>query len=161
MNIALLILTFIIIQVLMSSLIGIPLFNIVGLPGSLIGMNSTSKTQTKYIIGLLVAFLLHTYAYSAYSIYIIEWTRTKVPTEGFTKYFIWFFSVACAVGPIQRLYSDAKKEVSENPTGYYNPQIQSLLFTEVFSFFFYFIVVLYPGVIDPLWSWVKNIGFMF
>jgi hypothetical protein len=161
MNIALLIAAFLIFQVLMSGLIGIPLFNIVGVPGSLIGLNSTSKNQPKYIIGLLVAFVLHTYAYSAYSIYIIEWTRTKAPTEGFTKYLVWFFSLACAVGPIQRLYSDAKKEDAENPTGYYNPQIQSLLFTEVFSFFFYFIVVFYPDVIDPLWSWVRNIGFIF
>jgi hypothetical protein len=161
MNILLIIFAFIAIYGLMAGLIGIPLFNIVGLPGGFIGLKSTSKKEPRYLIGLLIAFVLHVYVYSAYSIYIIEWTRTKTPSEGFTKYLVWFFSMACAVGPIQKLYSDAKKENAENPTGYYKPQIQSLLFTEVFSFFFYFIVVFYPDVIDPLWTWVRNISFIF
>ncbi len=145
----------------MSRLIGIPILNLIGLPGALIGFKSKSKKEIRYIIGVIVSAIGHIYCYSAFIIYVIGWTKLRVPDSGFSKYLIWFFCMVATVGPIQKMYQTAKNEATEFPSGYENPQIQSLLVTEIVSFFSFFLFVFYPEAIEPLWSWVLKIGYPF
>ncbi len=60
-------------------------------------------------------------------IYVITWTSFRVEGVGFTKYLVWFFCMVTSVGVIQQIYHMAKKEATEFPNGYENPQILSLL----------------------------------
>lgn len=155
------ILIFIIIYGVASRLIGVFILNIVGLPGALIGRNSISKKEPKYIFGVIVSALGHIYIYLSFMIYLITWTRLRVVSDSFSKYLVWFFCMVASVGAIQQIYQTAKKEATEFPTGYENPQLVSLLVTEVVSFFSFFLFVFYPDAINPLWTWVLKIGYPF
>jgi len=155
------ILIFILIYGAVSRLIGVFILNIVGLPGALIARNSISKREPKYILGVVVSALGHIYVYLSFMIYLITWTRLRVDSDGFSKYLIWFFCMVASVGAIQQIYDTAKKEATELPTGFENPQILSLLVTEVISFFSFFLFVFYPDIMNPLWTWVLKIGYPF
>jgi hypothetical protein len=155
------ILILIIIYGVVSRLIGVFVLNIAGLPGALIGRNSISKREPKYIFGVVVSALAHIYVYLSFMIYLIIWTKHRIDSDGFSKYLIWFFCMVASVGAIQQIYHTAKKEATEFPTGYENPQILSLLVTEVVSFFSFFLFVFFPDSINPLWSWVLKIGYPF
>ena len=144
-----------------SRLIGVFILNIVGLPGALLGRNSIRIREPKYIFGVIVSAIGHIYISLSYVIYVITWTRHRVSNDGFSKYLIWFFCLVACVGAIQKIYDTAKKEAAEFPTGYENPQILSLLVTEVISFFSFFLFVFYPDAINPLWTWVLKIGYPF
>lgn len=146
---------------LISRLIGIPILNLIGLPGALIGYKSKSKNEIRFVVGVMVSAIGHIYFYSAFMIYVIEWTRLRVIDSGISKYVIWFFCMVAVVGPIQKLYQTAKNEATEFPTGFENPQIQSLLVTEVISFFSFLLFAFYPESIEPIWSWVLKIGYPF
>jgi hypothetical protein len=150
---------FILLYGAMTRIIGITVLNIVGLPGLLIGYKTTRRTDIRYIVGLIVSIAGQVYAYFAFMIYIINWTRTQVDPESFTKYIIWFFCAGSAIGAIQQIYDQAKRESIEHPTGYENPQIQALQFTVIISFVGFFIIVFYPEITEPLWAWVNRIGF--
>lgn len=154
------ILILIIVYIIVSRLLGVFVLNIVGLPGALIGRYSKKKSEAKYILGVLVSAIGHLYIYLSFLIYIIEWTKMRVDSNGFSKYFIWFFSMVATVGAIQQIYHTAKNEAIEFPNEYENPQILSLLITEVISFFAFFVFVFYPSTINPLWTWVLKIGFI-
>ncbi len=147
------------IYILVSRILGVFFLNIVGLPGAIIGRYSISKSEPKYLLGLITTLLGHVYLYLSFMVYIIAWTRQRIVDEGFIKYLIWFFCLVCAVGTIQQIYFQAKKEAIETPSKFINPQIQSLLITEVISFFSFFIFVFYPNAIEPLWTWVLKIGY--
>ena len=155
------ILIFILIYGAVSRLVGIFILNIVGLPGALIGRNSISKREPKYILGVIVSAIGHIYVYLSFMIYVITWTRLRVDSGGFSKYLVWFFCMVASVGAIQQIYHTAKKEAAEFPNGYENPQILSLLVTEVISFFSFFLFVFYLDAINPLWTWVLKIGYPF
>lgn len=155
------IIIFILIYAIISRIIGVFVLNILGLPGAIIGRNSVSKKEPKYIIGVLVSTIGHIYVYLAFMIYLIDWTRLKVDDESFTKYIVWFFCLVASVGTIQQIHHVAKKEATEFPTGFHNPQIMSLLITEIISFFSFFLFVFYPSAINPLWTWVTKIGYPF
>ncbi len=155
------ILIFIIIYGAVSRLIGVFILNIIGLPGALIGRNSLSKKEPKYILGVVVSALGHIYVYLSFMIYLITWARLRVDSDSFSKYLVWFFCMVASVGAIQQIHHTAKKEATEFPTGYENPQILSLLITEVISFFGFFVFVFYPDAINPLWTWVLKIGYPF
>ena len=146
---------------LMSRLIGVFILNFAGFSGSLIAAKSLSKKEPKYILGLVISAIGNIYVYLSFMIYIITWTRLRVNIDSFSKYFIWFFCMVATVGSIQQIYHDAKKKASEFPTGFENPQVLSLLITEVISFFSFFLFVFFPDSINPLWSWVLKIGYPF
>ncbi len=150
---------FLIVYGVVSRLIGPFILNIVGLPGALVGYNTKSKKEIRYVVGVIVSAIGHIYLYCAFMIYLINWTRLRVANEGVIKYLVWFFCMVAAVGSIQRIYQTAKKEATELPSEYQNPQIQALLVTEVISFFSFFLFVFCPDVINPIWTWVLKIGY--
>jgi hypothetical protein len=153
------ILILILIYVAVSRLIGIVILNIIGLPGAIIGRKSISKREPKYILGIIISAIGHVYVYLSFMIYIITWTRLRVDICGFSKYLVWFFCMVASVGSIQQIYYNAKKEATEFPNGYENPQILSLLITEVVSFFSFILFVFYPDTINPMWTWVLKINY--
>lgn len=161
MNTFFTILIFIIIYIFVSRLFGVFILNIVGLPGALIGRNSIYIREPKYILGVIISAIGHIYVYLSFMIYIITWTRLRVEGNGFIKYLVWFFCLVATVGAIQQIHHNAKKEATEFSNGFENPQILSLLLTEVVSFFSFFLFVFYPNAINPLWTWVLKIGYPF
>ena len=161
MNTIFTILIFIIIYSLMSRFIGVLVLNIVGLPGAIIGKNSKSKTEAKYILGAIICAFAHVYVYLSFVIYLITWTKTRVDSTSFSKYIIWFFCMVAAIGSIQQIYYTAKKEESDFSNNSINPQIFSLLITEIVTFFCFFLFLFYPVTINPFWTWVLRIGYPF
>ena len=155
------ILSLILIYGIVSRLIGVFVLNIVGVPGALVGYNTIRKNELRYVLGVIISAISHIYFYSVYMIYVINWTRYRIDNESFTKYLIWFFCMVATVGAIQQIHHKAQKEAKESPNGYQNPQILSLLITEIVSFFSFFLFVFYPRIVDPLWTWVMKIGFPF
>ena len=153
------IIIFILIAGLIIKFLGKIVLNFVGFPGGYIGQKSISKKEPKYIIGLILALFGHVYIYLSYMIYIINWTRLNVPDSGFSKYLIWFFCLVATVAPIQKIYENAKKEISEFSKEYQNPQLDSIYLTQTIALFSFFIFVFYPESINPLWTWVLNIGY--
>jgi hypothetical protein len=159
MKTALIILFFLVLYGAVSRLIGVAVLNIAGLPGALIARNATRRTEPRYITGLIVSTIGQAYVYLAFMIYIINWTRTHTDPESFSKYVIWFFCAVATIGAIQRMHIQASKELKENPTDPLNPQIQALFCTEVLSFFGFFVFLFFPGISEPLWTWVNRLGF--
>jgi predicted permease len=131
----------------------------VGLPGATLGRKSSSKREPKYILGVVLAIIGHVYLQFSFMIYLITWTKLRITESGFFKYLIWFFCLAAAVGSIQKIHFDANKEAKEHPTGFENPQILSLLITEILAFFAFFLFVFLPESIHPFWSWVGSVKF--
>lgn len=155
------ILTLIIVYGVVSRVIGVFILNIIGLPGAMIGLKAKTKKEFRFVLGVIVSAIGHIYLYLSFMIYVITWTRMRVESNGFSKYLIWFFCMATSIGAIQQMYQTAKKEATEFPNGFENPQILSLLVTEVVAFFSFFLFVFYPKAIDPLWTWVLKIGYPF
>jgi hypothetical protein len=143
----------------MAGLIGIPIFNIAGLIGAFIGWKSKLKTDIRFIVGVIFSAAGQIYLHSAYMIYVIRWTELRAPSSGFTKYVVWFFCFGAAVGPMLRMYEDAKREANEFPNEYQNPQIPALFFTGLVSLLTYFLFVFWPESTEPFWSWVVKIGY--
>lgn len=141
-------------------MLGITILNLAGLPGAAIGLKSQSRKHTKYIVGLIICAMAHVYCYVSFMIYVIGWVRVRlVGITGFSRYLTWAFCGIALLGAIQIMRDNARKEHLEFPTAHFNPQIQSLLITEIVTFFAFFILVLYPQTIHPLWSWVTLIGY--
>lgn len=153
------ILIFILIAGIVTIFIGKIGLNIVGLPGGYVGRKSISRTEPKYILGLILALLAHNYLYLSYMIYIITWTKLNVTETGFPKYLIWFFCMVATIAPIQKIYENAKKEISEFSNEYQNTQLDSIYLTQTIALFSFFIFVFFPESINPLWTWVLNIGY--
>jgi hypothetical protein len=153
------IVVFFLLFTLVSRLIGVFVLNIVGFPGAIIGRNSIDKKEPKYILGVIISAIPQVYIYLSYMVYVINWTESRVDSEGFTKYIVWFFCFASCIGTIQQIRYNANNEFRKNPTGYQNPQLTALIITEIVSVFFFFLFVFYPASISPLWSWVLNIDF--
>ena len=65
------------------------------------------------------------------------------------------------IGTIETIYHNAKKEYEETSESFLNPQIEALRITKIISFYCFFLFVLYPKSINPIWTWVTNIGFLF
>jgi hypothetical protein len=146
--------------------LGKRVMNIAGLPGSLISNKSTSQKQPKYIIGLIICVIAHTYTYLAITIYIMNWTRHLINPNSLSKYFIWFFCLILLTIAMEAIYRTAKNESSKiksenlsNPN-YLNPQIASLKLTRIFVFIGFWIFMFFPEFTNPLWSWVNKIGFL-
>jgi len=159
MKTALIILFFIVLYGAVSRLLGVAVLNIAGLPGALIAKNSTRCTEPRYIVGLAVSTLGQAYVYLAFMIYIINWTRTLVDPDSFTKYIVWIFCAVATVGAIQQIHMHARKEAKLKPSGYPDPQVPALFITEVLSLVGFFAFVFFPALTEPLWTWVNRIGF--
>jgi len=155
------ILIFIFISAIVSKLLGVIILNIVGFPGGYIGEKSISRKEPKYILGLILALFAHIYIYLSFMIYVINWTRLNVTDNGFSKYLIWFFCLVATVAPIQKIYQNSKKEISEFSNEYQNPQLDSIYLTQTIALFSFFLFVFYPESINPLWTWVLKIGYPF
>ncbi|MDP3946511.1 MAG: hypothetical protein Q8Q51_11515 [Lutibacter sp.] len=153
------IIIFILIYRFLASFAGIFIFNIIGLPGSLIGAKSKSKKELKYIIGVIITLIGHLYLSISIMIYLISWTKLNVDIESYTKYLIWFFCMVATVGAFTKLYEDAKDEWLKYPTGFFNPQILSLRITKKVSILIFFIIIFFPEIFNPLWGWVFKIGY--
>lgn len=159
MKTIIIIVLFILIYRFLATFAGIFIFNIIGFPGSMIGAKSKLKNEPKYIIGVIISLIGHLYLAIAIMIYLISWTKLNVDIESYTKYLIWFFCMVATVGSYTKLYEDAKKKELEFPTGFLNPQIKSLFFTKKISVLVFFLIIFYPKIIDPLWSWILKIGY--
>lgn len=144
---------------LFSRLVGPILLNIAGIPGALVGYKSFDKKQTKYIIGSIIAAVGQCYLYITFMIYTINLSQRLIEVKKVNKYFIWVTCFIVLIGTIQQIRHNAKKEFKENKTDYENPQLTALLITEITSFIGFFIIVFYPPIINPLWSWVNLIPF--
>jgi len=155
------ILIFIFISAIVSKFLGVIILNIVGFPGGYIGKKSISRKEPKYILGLILALFAHIYIYLSFMIYVINWTRLNVTDSGFSKYLIWFFCLVATVAPIQKIYQNSKKEISEFSNEYQNPQLDSIYLTQTIALFSFFLFVFYPESINPLWTWVLKIGYPF
>lgn len=153
--------SFILTYVAVTRFLGNTLLNFVGFPGSSLSYKSESKKELKYILGVIISAIGHVYIYLSFIIYEINWARTRVEERSFSKYIIWFFCMITCLGSIQQIYLNAKKQSIEFPSKYLNPQIQALQITEIISFFSFFLFVFYPNSINPIWTWVLNIGFLF
>ena len=155
------ILLFIFISAIVIKFLGVIILNVVGFPGGYIGKKSISRKKPKYILGLIFALFAHNYIYLSYMIYVINWTRLNVTDSGFSKYLIWFFCLVATVAPIQKIYQNSKKEISEFSNEYQNPQLDSIYLTQTIALFSFFLFVFYPESINPLWTWVLKIGYPF
>lgn len=146
--------------------IGTILLNIVGIPGSIIALKSTNKKGSKFILGLALCLLAHTYTYFSIMIYIMNWTRSLINPESFSKYFIWIFCLILITGSIEIIYKNAKMEFEDNNANltdsltFLNPQIESLSILRGLVFVAFFLFLFYPNLSNPLWSWINNIGFI-
>jgi len=153
------ILFFVVLYAVISRFLGVLVLNFAGMPGALIARGATQRTEPRYIAGLVVSTIGQAYIYLAFMIYIINWTRTQVDPESYSKYVVWFFCALATVGAVQQIHMQASKKGKENPTTPLNPQIQALFATEVLSFFGFFVFLFFPSLAEPLWSWVNWIGF--
>ncbi len=146
--------------------LGTILLNIVGTPGSLIALKSTNKKQSKFIIGVILCLIAHSYIYFSIIIYLMNWARSHINPNGFSRYFIWIFCLILITGSMEAIYKTAKMEFEENNrnlTGspkYLNPQIESLSILRSLVFIAFFIFLFFPSLTNPLWSWINNIGFI-
>jgi hypothetical protein len=159
MNTVLTILFFVVLYAVISRFLGVLVLNIAGLPGALIARGATQRTAPRYITGLVVSTIGQAYIYLAFMVYIINWTRTQVDPESYSKYLVWFFCALATVGAVQQMHMQASKERKENPSTSLNPQVQALFVTEVLSLLGFFAFVFFPGLTEPLWSWVNRVGF--
>jgi hypothetical protein len=133
------------------------LLNIIGLPGSLIGLKSTEKNQFKYLFGSFICAIGHTYLYVSFVIYVIIISQKLIIKYSLNNYIIWFLTFIVLIGTIQQIYYNAKIEFKENKTNYLNPQINGLFITQ-FTSFFAFVFFLYDlKYICPIWCWVEKI----
>ena len=147
---------------LISRLIG-PLFlNTVGLPGALIGSKSYEKKEIKYIIGSIVSGIGQSYLYIAFMIYIIDFSRLLINEKGVNKYFMWIICLIFLLGTIQQIRHKGKLDFSQTQketNSSHDPQLTGLLITEIITFVGFFVIVFYPKIIHPLWTWVNSIPF--
>lgn len=161
MKTILIIVFFIILYGVVSRFLGITVLNIAGLPGALIAIKAKRRSQPSYIAGLVLSVIGQAYIYLAFMIYVINWTRTHVDPESFTKYLIWFFCAGATIGAIQQMHIQATKEAKENSQTKLNPQVQALFVTEILAFFGFFSILFFPQITEPLWGWVNRIGYPF
>ncbi len=153
------ILIFILLYGIVSRLLGPFVLSITGLPGAFLGGKCISTKEPRFILSVAVSVILHSYIYFVYMIYLIGWTKVRIQSHDLVNFIVWFFCACACLGPIQQIYHLAKKDNTEFPPVYVNPQIKSLLITEVLSVLAFFAFIFLPSAIDPLWSWVLKIGY--
>jgi hypothetical protein len=148
---------------LISRFIGPLILNIVGLPGALIGFKSQSKKEVKFIIGSIISGIGQSYIYIAFMIYIIDFSRLLIEVKGINKYFMWITCFIFLIGTIQQTRYLGKLEFlmdqCDLDTHNENPQINGLFITEIIAFISFFVIIFYPKIIHPFWTWVNSIPF--
>ncbi|MDZ4786937.1 MAG: hypothetical protein SGJ02_12765, partial [bacterium] len=60
------VLIFVLLYAAISRLIGPTILNIVGLPGALLGYKTLSVKEPRYVLGVILSAIFHSYVYFAY-----------------------------------------------------------------------------------------------
>jgi hypothetical protein len=155
-------LTFTILYFLLTRLLGIFVLNIVGLPGALISLNSKTRKEPRYLLGLTICLIGHIYVYTSFIIYLIIWVKLKTHNLNiFYKYSIWIFCLITIIKIIKQIYLNAQLESNQETNTFKNPQIESLFIVYLLSFVIFFTIIFFPKVINPLWIWIIKIGYPF
>ncbi len=148
---------------LISRLLGPLVLNIIGFPGAMIGIKSSNKKETKFIIGSLISGIGQSYLYLSFMIYVIGFSRLLIEQRDVNEYFMWVICFIFLIGTIQQIRYKGNLEFNEKktkiPTVYENPQLSGLLITEIIAFIGFFVIIFYPDIVYPLWSWIELIPF--
>ena len=131
------------------------LLNLGGLPGGLIGKGSTSRSS-QFAIGTFISLIGQSYIYLSYTALIVSWSISRIDGEHSIKYFIWPTAFLVNLFPIASNYNNAIKEAIED--NYINPQVKALKYTQVIALLGFFIFVLAPSRMKPLWEWIPFVS---
>ena len=132
-------------------------FPFAGIIGEIIGGEPSSRTKSRFILGVLLSTIGLTYFYFAYLVFIISWTESRVTPDSFSKYIIWFIAFLSAVVPI--FVSSARFNIhhrSKN-TGFANIIVEATNFTAYLSLIGFFVFIFYPNLITSFWNWVPYV----
>jgi len=119
------------------------LMNIAGLPGTLAAGTKGKRTKHQYWFGVLLTFLGQAYVYYGYMAFVVNWTHLAAARPDVIGWLLWPFAFLATIFLIMKHRIIARTEArEERVTG--NPQVEAIVFTELFSVIAFFVFAIFP-----------------
>ncbi|NDP26152.1 MAG: hypothetical protein GZ087_01810 [Flavobacterium sp.] len=134
------------------------IFPFSGVIGEMLGGEPSKRSRSRFFLGVFVSAIGQTYFYLAYVAFIINWTESRITSDGFSKYIIWIIAFLSAVVPI--FVSSARFNIHHRNknTGFANIIVEATNFTAYLSLIGFFVFIFCHNLITSFWNWVPYVG---
>ncbi|WP_367772203.1 hypothetical protein AB3G33_01865 [Flavobacterium sp. WC2421] len=155
MNTILTIILLILFWVILTPLV-IFLVPLSGVVGEMIGGEPVKRTKQRFYLGVFVATMGQCYFYLSYVAFVVSWTESRINSEGYVKYLIWFIAFLSCVIPIWVGATRFNIHHKSKNSGLANILVEASMLTGLFAFVAFFIFN--NDLMIGYWGWVPYVG---
>lgn len=129
--------------------------NIAGLLGVAVAGRPGDRTKRRFILGSLVSAFGQSFAYLAYTAFIVNWTALAIRYQG-VSLVVWPVAFLAVLLPLWFNLIRARLESQEQ--GHANAQVEALHITVLLTLLGFFVFAFFPVAMQSIYSWVPYVG---
>ena len=129
--------------------------NIAGLPGVMLAGKPGNRSKPQFIFGSFVSALGQSFAYLAFTAFIVNWTILAVSLQG-VSVIAWPFAFLAVMLPLWFNLIRARLENREQ--GLASAQVEALHITVLLTLVGFFAFAIFPAIMQSVYGWVPYVS---